>query len=208
MATNRPPTDHPYSLSRTAIRALHKRAYEAQQADHREVCGVLIESRRRHLRLRFLHQSLRPGGWKLSRIDVDRVRQSVRPGERLMERFTLIRSVTRFQVLQTSERLVWARYSLSTMFAVAKRGCGVSTQRAGRTARSSSGYGKHRKRLSGRGGNPRCDWPLRPVGARMHVPPAQSTRSFAAARRRCDLKPSSSLRQDDRSPQIMTSLRH
>jgi proteasome lid subunit RPN8/RPN11 len=62
---------HRYVLPSATRRSLHRRAYQAQQSDHAEVCGALLCDAKGQLQLVFLpNQSKRPSCWLLSTADL------------------------------------------------------------------------------------------------------------------------------------------
>lgn len=78
---------NPYLLEHKEYRRLHDRSYRAQQAGHREACGVLLVDTQRNIRLIFLKNlSNRPYSYE---VDCDEIRTIVRNTRTLKKEIVL-----------------------------------------------------------------------------------------------------------------------
>jgi proteasome lid subunit RPN8/RPN11 len=68
----------PFRLSRNERRRLHRRAYQCQQDNHGEVCGILVKRPGRRLAFVFVeNKSDRPGHFEMKGSDIARLRRKL-----------------------------------------------------------------------------------------------------------------------------------
>ena len=68
----------PFTLRYNERRRLHDHAFRAQQNDHREVVGVLLQDGKRRLKLQFLPNGANPGSWRIAVEDLRAARSHAR----------------------------------------------------------------------------------------------------------------------------------
>jgi proteasome lid subunit RPN8/RPN11 len=78
----------PFVMSRTELNRLHRRAYRAQQNEHREVCGVVLSDTNRRLRLLFVRNRVKASyRHEMFRSDVSIIARRLGRRERILGTF-------------------------------------------------------------------------------------------------------------------------
>ena len=78
----------PFRISTREFNRLHRRAYRAQQDEHREVCGVVLLDQQRQIRLRFVPNRLKtPYRHEMRRTDVASIAKRLDGRERILGTF-------------------------------------------------------------------------------------------------------------------------